>query len=136
MSTETLTVRQSVSISRTITEQDVDTFAELSLDRNLIHFDDKFASKTIFGKRIAHGMIGAALISGALTELMGSGNIWLSAEIKFEKPIFIGDKLTSCLTIREINRRGVASIDVRIDNERGETVISGSVQSMRTISKA
>jgi 3-hydroxybutyryl-CoA dehydratase len=131
---KTLQVGQNVSIARTIAEKDIETFAELSLDRNRVHFDEDFASKTIFGKRIAHGMVGAALISGALTELMGNGNIWLSVSIKFEKAIYIGDELTCILTITDINRRGIASIDVEVTNATGEKIISGSVQSMRFLS--
>lgn len=131
---KTLQVGQNVSIARTIAEKDIETFAELSLDRNPVHFDEDFASKTIFGKRIAHGMVGAALISGALTELMGNGNIWLSVSIKFEKPIYIGDELTCILIITDINRRGVASIDVEVTSTSGEKIISGSVQSMRFLS--
>jgi len=122
---------QTVSVSRTVTEDDIEAFAELSFDRNPVHFDEDFASETIFGKRIAHGMIGASLISGALTKLMGKGNVWLSASIKFEKPIYIGDELTCTLTVSDINQRGVASLDIEVKNARKEVLISGDVQSMR-----
>jgi len=121
------------TLSRTVREEDVQIFADLSKDYNPVHFDEDFASKTIFGGRIAHGMIGAALISGALTKLMGDGNIWLSATINFKKPVFIGDNLTAHLTISEINRRGVADINVSIVKNDCEEVIGGSVQSMRLI---
>lgn len=119
-----------VSVSRGVTEKDIETFAELSLDRNQVHFNDEFASGTFFGRRIAHGMIGAALISGALTALMGDGNIWLSSSIKFEKPIYPGDILACALCVVEISRRGIADIDVCITNSNGDTVISGTVQSI------
>lgn len=124
-------VGQSASVSRVITESDVEAFADLSLDRNLIHFDDDYAAKTFFGKRIAHGMLGAALISGALTELMGAGNIWLSTSVRFQKPVFINDELTCVLSIKEIDRRVVAEIDVAVSNAAGEVIISGTVSSMR-----
>jgi 3-hydroxybutyryl-CoA dehydratase len=107
----------------------------LSLDRNPIHFDEDFAVGTLFGRRIAHGMLGMALISGALTALMGAGNIWISSSTKFEKPIFINDTLTCTLTVTEITRRGVADINVFIANDRSETIISGSVKSMRFVAR-
>jgi len=100
-----------------------------------VHFDEEFASRTIFGRRIAHGGIGDALVSGAPTRLMGDGNIWLSASMKFEEPIHIGDQLHCALTVSDIDRRRVASIDVEIANSRGEIVISGSIQSMRFVSR-
>lgn len=121
----------SVSIVRRVTDKDIEAFSDLSFDRNLIHFDDNFAAKSIFRKRIAHGMIGTALISGGLTKLMGDGNIWLNLSVKFEKPIYINDELTCVLTVREVNKRGVATIDINIMNEQKENVISGTVQSMR-----
>ena len=131
MSIGPLQTGQTVSVSRTVTEDDIEAFAELSFDRNPVHFDEDFASETIFRKRIAHGMIGAALISGALTKLMGKGNVWLSASIKFEKPIYIGDELTCTLTVSDINRRGVTSLGVEVKNACEEVLISGEVQSMR-----
>lgn len=121
------------TVSRTVSEDDVQCFADMSKDYNPVHLDEEFAAKTIFGRKIAHGMIGAALISGALTKLMGDGNIWLSASFNFQKPVFVGDNLTATLTISEINRRGVADINVSIIKNDCEEVIGGSVQSMRVI---
>lgn len=132
MMAQPVRVGQVVNVKRTIMEEDIETFATLSLDRNPIHFDEAFASKTFFSRRIAHGMLGAALVSGALTELIGAGNIWLEASFKFENPILIGDKLTCTLTVSEVDRRGVAKIAVRVANDRGEVAVSGSVKSMRT----
>ena len=136
MTQDIIQVGQSACITRTITEQDIETFAKLSLDRNPIHFDEAFAAGTLFGRRIAHGMLGMALISGALTALMGAGNIWISSSVKFEKPIFIDDTLTCTLTVTEVARRGVADINVLIENDRSETIISGSVKSMRFVARA
>jgi 3-hydroxybutyryl-CoA dehydratase len=124
-----------VSVSRVVKEEDIETFAGLSLDRNPVHFDEEFASRTVFGRRIAHGGIGAALISGALTQLMGVGNIWLSVSIQFKKPIYIGDELICSLTLSDIDRRGVASANVEITNANNEVIISGTIKSMRFVSK-
>lgn len=130
-----VSVGQEARVSRMITADDVETFAQLSLDRNPVHFDDSFAAGTLFGRRIAHGMLGVALVSGALTELMGAGNIWISSSIKFEKPIFINDRLTCVLTVSAVDRRGLADISVRVENDRGEIIISGNVKSMRFVAR-
>ncbi len=135
MTQNIIQVGQSACVTRKITAEDIETFAQLSLDRNPIHFDEDFAAGTLFGRRIAHGMLGMALIAGALTELMGAGNIWISSSVKFEKPIFINDTLTCTLTVTEVARRGVADINVLIANERSETIISGSVKSMRFVAR-
>jgi acyl dehydratase len=126
-----LKVGDHTQLERTLLEEDLEAFAKMSLDRNRIHFDHEFAKKSYFGKPIAHGMIGAALISGALTKLVGDGNLWLDAIIKFQKPIFVGDVLQITLTVQEINRRGVITIDVRICNKTDEIVILGEVKSMQ-----
>jgi len=124
-------VGSKVSIERTINNKDVKIFAELSKDYNLVHFDDEFASNTIFKKRIAHGMIGVSLISGCLTKLMGDGNIWLSQSINFLKPIFIGDTLTAHLIVTAFDKRKVANISIKIMNDSSELVIDGYVRSMQ-----
>lgn len=135
MTQNTIQVGQSACLTRKITAEDIEVFARLSLDRNPIHFDEAFAASTLFGRRIAHGMLGMALISGALTELMGAGNIWISSSVKFEKPIFIDDILTCTLTVTEVARRGVADISVLIANDRSEKIILGSVKSMRFVAR-
>lgn len=124
-------VGQRCSVQRVVTEQDVESFAALSLDRNPLHFDDAKAGDSFFGKKIAHGLIGAALISGAMTELLGRGSIWLSLDLNFERPIYIGDRLTCWVEISGIERRNLFTLDVRILNNEGVRVIGGKVTSMR-----
>jgi len=124
-----------VSLTRRVTDQDIEAFADLSMDRNRVHFDDAFAAETVFGKRIAHGMISAALISGALTELMGNGNIWLSLNLDFKKPVYVDEEITCTLKVREVVRRSIATIDVEILNSASELVIEGRVTSMRSIAR-
>lgn len=121
-----------VSLTRQVTDEDIEVFADLSMDRNRIHFDGEFAARTVFGKKIAHGMISAALISGALTELMGDGNVWLSMSLDFKKPVHVGEVVTCTLTIREVARRTIASISVEVLNSASEPVIVGTVTSMRS----
>jgi acyl dehydratase len=123
----------STSVSRVIFEKDIEDFAQISLDRNLVHFDKEFCKSTFWGKPIAHGTIGASLISGALTKLMGDGNIWLSANLKFENPAFVGDQLNCVITVNSINRRGIADIDVAITRNDKEKVLSGNVQCMNFV---
>lgn len=119
-----------VELSRTITAEDVTTFGELSQDHNRIHFDESFAAGTLFQRPVAHGLLGAALISGALTRLMGDGNIWLDMNIRFVKPIYLGDTVTCKLSVEEINRRRVVKAGVRVINQDQVVLIEGAVTSM------
>ncbi len=89
-------VGDSASISKTITDGDIQAFADVTGDHNPIHLDDEYAAKTRFGSRIAHGMLSAALISAVLAnELPGAGSVYLSQTLKFVKPVFPGDTVTA-----------------------------------------
>jgi 3-hydroxybutyryl-CoA dehydratase len=125
-----------VTLRRTVSGEDVAAFGELSQDYNPAHFDDDYASRTIYGRRIAHGLVPAALVSGALTELMGPGNVMLSLELDFRKPVFVGDEVECTLTVVGIDRRKVATLKVEILNATAETVIAGTVTCMGTSASA
>lgn len=75
-------------------------FAEVSGDRNPIHLDEKFAQKTFFKGRVAHGMLSASFISTVLAqELPGPGSIYLKQEVIFKKPVRISDTITAKVEI-------------------------------------
>jgi 3-hydroxybutyryl-CoA dehydratase len=79
-----------------IQNDDIQAFAKLSGDYNPIHVNEEYAKTTMFGQRIAHGMISASLISAVLgMHLPGPGAVYMSQEVKFRKPVFIGDTLTA-----------------------------------------
>lgn len=76
---EDLTVGMNAAVSRTVSEADILLFAGVSGDTNPVHLDEEFAASTMFGGRIAHGMLSAGLISAAFgTRLPGPGCIYLS----------------------------------------------------------
>ena len=100
---EDMTVGQSASLTKTVTERDVELFAEVSLDTNPVHMDQAYAETTLFKTRIAHGMLGAGLISAVLgTQLPGKGAIYLGQTLKFKAPVKLGDTLTATVTVKEI----------------------------------
>ncbi len=100
---EDLTVGQSETYSRTVTESDVQKFGEVSGDMNPLHFDEEYAKTTLFKGRIAHGMLSAGYISAVLgTKLPGPGSIFMTATIRFKAPVRIGDTVDTLVTVREI----------------------------------
>ena len=118
-------MQKSITIKKKITKKDIQKFIEISGDNNPIHSDEEFAKRTIFKKPIAHGLISASLISAGLTKLMGSGNIWLTQQLTFEKPVYIGDEITANLEIIEIDSRKVHKIKTILKNQNNKIVISG-----------
>ena len=82
--------------TKIIQDEDIQTFAKLSGDYNPMHVNEEYAKTSMFGKRIAHGMISASLISAVLgMHFPGPGAVYMSQEVKFRKPVFIGDTLTA-----------------------------------------
>jgi 3-hydroxybutyryl-CoA dehydratase len=95
-----LQVGQRASFSKTLTEADVSSFAGLIGDFNPIHVDAEYARKTRFGRRVAQGMLAGGLISAVLSnKLPGPGAVYLSQQIEFLAPIFIGDTITACVEV-------------------------------------
>ena len=89
---EDLAVDMAAEFTKTITEADVVAFAATSGDTNPIHLDEAYAAATRFARRIAHGMLGASLISAAMgTKLPGPGGIYLSQTLQFKAPIYLGE---------------------------------------------
>jgi len=74
-----------------ITGTMVKHFGEATGDRNPLHFDEEFASKTQFGGKIVHGMLTAGLISASMTECYGIGTVYLQQDLNFKAPVREGD---------------------------------------------
>lgn len=120
-------IGQTASESVTITDEMVREFARLSGDRNPIHLDDEYASKTRFKRRIAHGMLTASFLSRvAGTQLPGPGSIYLNQHMKFKAPAYIGDTITA--EIKVLNMRAdkpIISISTIVRNQKGEVLMDG-----------
>lgn len=113
----------------TITEDDIQKFAEVSGDYNPLHMDDDFAKTTIFGQRIAHGALTASYISGILgNNLPGPGAIFTGLSMRFRRPVFIGDTVTVRAEVSEKKDRGsqvTLKVTCIVDGKR---VITGEAQ--------
>lgn len=100
---EDLELGISASVSRTVSEADILMFAGVSGDTNPVHLDQEFAASTMFGGRIAHGMLSAGLISAVFgTRLPGPGSIYLSQTLKFKAPVRIGDTVVARVTVKSL----------------------------------
>ncbi len=102
-SIDQLAVGDSASLERTFTQDDIDAFARISGDDNPAHVDPAWAEASIFGGRVAHGILTAGLISAVIgTQLPGPGSIYMSQTLKWLAPVKPGEALTATATIREI----------------------------------
>lgn len=101
-----LKVGQSESMSHTVTERDVELFGEATGDRNPVHFDEAYARKTLFRGRVAHGALTIGFISAVMgTKIPGAGSIFISASIRFNAPVRIGDTVVTTCRVAEIRDR-------------------------------
>lgn len=121
-------IGQSASFSKTISESDVYGFAGLVGDFNSAHINQIEAEKSIFGTRIAHGMLVGSLISTVLgMKLPGPGTIYLEQNLQFKKPVYFGDTLTANAIVVEIVNeiKGIYKLDTIIINQKNELIIEG-----------
>ena len=127
--------RRFVTAGRTITETDIVSFAGLSGDFNQIHTDAEFAAGTVFGQRVAHGLLVLSIVSGlAVQSGFMEGTILAFREVdswKFSRPVLIGDTIHVALEVTELKalpRLGGGAIVLKLTvyNQREETVQSGT----------
>jgi 3-hydroxybutyryl-CoA dehydratase len=94
-------IGDSHSITKTITTSDIEAFADLIGDHNPVHLDEAYAAATRFGRRIAHGMIAAGLISAAIANGW-PGAIYISQTLQFRAPVFVDDAVTAEVTVAAV----------------------------------
>ncbi len=92
---------------KTVKNEDVIGFAELSGDHNPIHLSEHFARKTRFGGRIVHGLYTASLISAVIgMRLPGPGSVYISQSLNFRGPVKIGDVVEISVEVAELTQKG------------------------------
>ncbi|HET9004797.1 MAG TPA: MaoC family dehydratase, partial [Gemmatimonadaceae bacterium] len=114
-------------MSKKITSEGIIAFAEATGDFNPVHIDEEAGRASLFGERIAHGMLGAGLISAVLgMKLPGAGALYLSQTLKFVKPVKIGDTITARAEVVEVvAAKKRVRLLTTVRNQDGETVIEG-----------
>ena len=126
-SIDKISLGESASVSKTITETDVYLFAGITGDLNPAHVNEVSSTDTMFKGRIAHGMLSAGLISAVLgMYLPGPGTIYLGQELKFTKPVRFGDTVTATATVVEKNEeKNIIKLETFCVNQNGDVVIKG-----------
>ena len=118
---EDLEIGMSRMLQRKITQNDIITFSKISGDENPVHLDEEYAQQTIFGKRIAHGMLTASLVSAVIAEqLPGHGTVYLSQTLKFIRPVLPDQLVTTSVRVTHIefsNRRVTLDCECKVDEK-------------------
>jgi 3-hydroxybutyryl-CoA dehydratase len=120
-------ISEKASITKEIKDEDIESYADITGDRNPLHLDDAFASTTRFKGRIAHGLLSAGLISAVLgMKLPGPGAIYLSQSLNFVAPVRPGDTLTAEVEVAEWKEtKKIIRLKTRCYNQEGTDILHG-----------
>ncbi len=110
-----------------ISDEMIRAFAALTGDSNPVHLDDAYAAGTRFGRRIAHGMIAAGLISATLAnDLPGPGTIYLSQTLQFKAPVYPGDTITTTVEVKSARPdKPIVTLATTCRNQDDAVVLEG-----------
>jgi len=119
-----LSVGDRITFSKTFSDEDVSAFADISGDTNRLHLEAGFAEESRFGDRIVHGTLVSGLISAALARLPGL-TIYLSQDMTFLAPAYIGDRLTATIEIVDDLEDNKYILSTNVHNEDEKQLIKG-----------
>jgi 3-hydroxybutyryl-CoA dehydratase len=124
------TIGEEATFTKIISDEDITTFAKISGDENPVHVNDAYAKGTMFGGRIAHGILVTGLISAVLgTVLPGPGAIYMSQQLRFLAPVRPGDEATARVKVTEWDsEKGRITLLTEVTNQDGATVITGEAR--------
>ncbi len=101
---EDIQIGMEVSYSQTITDSDVKEFSEISGDKNPVHLDDEYASKSRYKKRIAHGLMSASYFSALFgTKIPGEGCVYVAQSLQFKRPVYLNDTVTATVIVTKVD---------------------------------
>ena len=122
-------VGSTASVSRVITDETVHEFAKLSGDTQPLHLDERYASNTRFGRRIAHGALLVGMVSAVLgVEMAGQDAtiIFLGLNVNFINPVYVGDEVTTrCEVVSVREDKPIVKLAAQCVNQSGTEVMTG-----------
>lgn len=124
-----LMIGQRESYSQTITDADIKAFAGISGDRNPVHMDQEYAESSRFKGRIAHGLISASYFSALFgMRLPGPGCVYVAQNLKFLRPVYIGDTVVASIEIKSIDLKKRRVFFKTLCEVSGKKVIVGEAE--------
>jgi acyl dehydratase len=122
-----LEVGQRARRSKTVTARDVELYAEITEDRNPLHFDPEFAARTRFGRLVAQGGITSGMLNALVAmDLPGPGTVFMSQSLRYLAPTYLGDTLTAEVEVLVVKPdKPVCQLKATITNQDGTVVLEG-----------
>lgn len=114
-------------------QDEVNSFAQITGDKNPVHLDAEYAAGTVYKKPIIHGILGASVLSKALgMEFPGEGTIYLKQEMNFKRPMYVDVLYEAIMTVKEVNKeKHQAIIETKIaEKETGKVNLIGDAYIM------
>ena len=122
-----LRIGQRAQRRQTVTAREVELYAQLTGDRNPLHFDPAFAAGTRFGGLVAQGGIAAGMLNALVAmDLPGPGTVFMSQSLKYLAPAYLGDTLTAEIEVIGLKPdKPVCQLRAVIRNQAGATLLEG-----------
>lgn len=111
--------------TKTVTEADLRGYAEITGDYNPLHFDDAFAARTRFGRRVAQGGVTAGMMNALVAmDLPGPGTVFMSQTLTYHAPAFVGDTLTARVEVLSLKPdKPVCHLGFVVTNQDGKVLL-------------
>jgi acyl dehydratase len=122
-----LSVGQRARRTQTVTMRQIELYAEITGDRNPLHFDADFAARTRFGRLVAQGGITAGMLNTLVAmDVPGPGTVFLSQSLKYLAPVYVGDTLTAEVEVLSLKPdKPVCQLKATIVNQDGTPLLEG-----------
>jgi len=120
-----LHVGQSAIRTKTVMEADLRAYGEITGDYNPLHFDDAFAARTRFGRRVAQGGITAGMLNALVAmDLPGPGTVFMSQTLTYHAPAYVGDTLTARVEVLSLKPdKPVCQLGFVVTNQDGKVLL-------------
>ena len=122
-----LEVGQRARRTQTVTAREVELYAQITGDRNPLHFDADFASRTRFGRLVAQGGIASGMLNALVAmDMPGPGTVFLSQTLTYKAPTYLGDTLTAEIEVLSLKPdKPVCQLKATITNQDGTLLLEG-----------
>jgi len=122
-----LRVGQRARRTQTVTAHEVELYAQITGDRNPLHFDADFAARTRFGPLVAQGGIASGMLNALVAmDMPGPGTVFLSQMLTYKAPTYLGDTLTAEIEVLSLKPdKPVCQLRATITNQAGAVLLEG-----------
>lgn len=131
---KTIHVGDRASLTKRFTVEDIEAFAQVSMDDQGLHTDPEFSRRGLFRRPVVHGVLVGSLISSVMgTRLPGEGTVLQSEDIRFLQPVYPGDTVTAEVVvtgIEEHDKYYIATLEGVCRNQDDITVVEADCRQL------